>query len=195
MRRDFARPRIAWRRSGLAVSFALAIGLCFGRTSAADGADPSVERKIQAACLINFARYVEWPSSAFPTPETPLCIGILGDDPYGAFLDDAAKGVAIGHRPVTIRRAQTVEAMRDCHVVFIGAPDPVQWSRHLTGLNGLPILSVSDALSFAQRGGMVEFFLERDHVRFAINRTVAERTGLKVNAQLLRLARIVGGEP
>ena len=45
------------------------------------------------------------------------------------------------------------------------------------------------------RGGMVDFALELDKVRFEINQTRAEKAGLKISAKLLALARVVDATP
>ena len=48
-----------------------------------------------------------------------------------------------------------------------------------------------DAGSFSEAGGMVIFTVADEKVRFEINAAAAERAGLKVSAQLLKLATMV----
>jgi hypothetical protein len=42
---------------------------------------------------------------------------------------------------------------------------------------------------------MINFFLESDSVKFAINGAAAERAGLKLSSKLLAVARVVKTEP
>ena len=52
----------------------------------------SPEYQLKAVFLFNFAQFVEWPASAFPKPDTPLGICILGEDPFGSYLDETVRG-------------------------------------------------------------------------------------------------------
>ena len=45
------------------------------------GAQSSGEYDVKAAYLYNFAKFVEWPPEAFPAPDAPFAICVLGQDP------------------------------------------------------------------------------------------------------------------
>jgi len=49
-------------------------------------------------------------------------------------------------------------------------------------------LTVSDMPRFTERGGMVEFVVDSSRVRFQVNLTTAERAGLTLSSQLLKVA-------
>ena len=49
-------------------------------------------------------------------------------------------------------------------------------------------MTVSDAPVFTARGGMIQFVSEARNVRFEVNLTAAERAGLALSADLLRVA-------
>ena len=53
------------------------------------------------------------------------------------------------------------------------------------------MLTVSDVEQSAKHGVMIEFFLEKDRLRFAINIDTMERARIKVSSRLLSLATIV----
>ena len=55
----------------------------------------------------------------------------------------------------------------------------------------MPILTVGETPRFIEQGGIVNFFLENGKVRFEINRSAAERSGLRISSRLLQLAKIV----
>ena len=63
----------------------------------------------------------------------------------------------------------------------------------LTTLSGKPILTVSDLESFANEGGMVEFLLIDDTLKFDINLAAAEKSGLKISSELLGVAHEIKG--
>jgi hypothetical protein len=57
---------------------------------------------------------------------------------------------------------------------------------------GMPVLTVGEASEFAQAGGIVGFRVTPDgRVAFDVNVEQAERSGLKLSSQLLRVARVV----
>ena len=57
------------------------------------------EYEVKAAFLLNFARLVEWPNSAFSGRDDPIALGVLGRDPFGGSLEKLVKGRSIGRRP------------------------------------------------------------------------------------------------
>jgi len=61
----------------------------------------------------------------------------------------------------------------------------------LAGLNQRPILTVSDADGFAQRGGMIRFVTDRNRIRLQLNLAATEAAHLTISSKLLRVAEIV----
>src|ERR1700719_3686453 len=64
------------------------------------------EYDLKAAFLFNFTHFVEWPSEAFADADSPIVIGILGDDPFGPVLDKIVEGETIKNRKLVIKRSQ-----------------------------------------------------------------------------------------
>src|SRR5688572_8568350 len=78
----------------------------------------SKEYQIKAAFLFNFVQFVEWPVTAFANGDSPICIGVLGENPFGTALDETVRGEVIGNRKVVVQRSREVEDLKDCHLVF-----------------------------------------------------------------------------
>ena len=58
------------------------------------------------------------------------------------------------------------------------------------------MLTVGESPRFAERGGMIGFWVTGEgRVAFDINLQRAEQSELRMSAQLLKLARIVGSAP
>ena len=181
--------RRAWRgRSRLGIA-GLAF-LLFGREAVAQEAVP-IEYQVKAVFLYNFTRFVEWPPRAFADPHTPFVIGILGDDPFGSFLDKAVRGETACSRPVVIRRYQRIEEITDCQVLFISRSETDKLERILGGLKGRTILSVGDTDRFSQSGGMIQLATENGKIRLKINVKRAKAAELAISSKLLRSAKIV----
>ena len=157
--------------------------------------DAASEYRIKAAFLINFARFVEWPNTAFASAEAPLVFGIFGRDPFDGELDRIANGKTVKGRPLLIRKISGASELRSCHVVFFPAADSRNYPEIAAGLAGLSILTVGEMSGFAERGGMINFVIVDGYVRFEANPSAAMLGHLKVSSKLLHLAIIAGSEP
>jgi len=61
----------------------------------------------------------------------------------------------------------------------------------VTMLRPSSILTISDDETFAERGGMANFFVEHDDMGIAVDVDAIQRAKLQVSSKLLALARIV----
>lgn len=146
------------------------------------------EYDVKAAFLLNFGKFVEWPSAA---GDLEICV--LGDDPFGSSLDDTVAGRTVGKRAVTTRRIARVDAAEGCSILFVSRSEEGAVDAILRRLSGAPVLLVADQARFAKRGGMINFVESNSKIRFEINEAAAKKAGLKISSQLLRLATIVEG--
>ena len=157
-------------------------------------ASPTVtEYQVKAVFLLNFARFVTWPESAFATPDAPLTVCVLGPDPFGSVLDQVLANERIGSRPLAARRIAADGGTDGCQLLFVGADDARRHRDLLQTLAARPVLTVGDQEAFAREGGMVGLHLEDGTVRITVNPNVLRDAGLTMSSQLLRMARIVGG--
>jgi hypothetical protein len=170
----------------------LACLLCLG--PAAANAQSAREAQVKAAFLYNFAQFTEWPPEAFAQPDSPLVIGVLGEDPFGEALDTTIRGEAVRGHKLQLKRFRAVAELPTCHIVYIGRSEANRLSQVLKALNGKPILTVSDLDGSAERGVTIQFVTEHGRVRFRINPKTAENAKLALSSKLLRVAEIVGSE-
>jgi hypothetical protein len=151
------------------------------------------EYQVKAAFLYNFTRFVEWPAGRFADDASPIVIGVLGQNPFGDELEKAIAGRTVNGRSIMAKSVTAAEEISGVHILFVpaGAENRVPaavWQN--TG-----ILTVGETEAFAAPGGTITFVREGDKVRFAINLGSAERSGLKLSAQLLKLATAVRRKP
>ncbi|HEY6389748.1 MAG TPA: YfiR family protein, partial [Bryobacteraceae bacterium] len=170
------------RYRNVLLCFALAIG-------ALAAADQPQEYQVKAAFLLNFTKFIDWPATAFGASDSPVAICILGDDPFGAALDQIVEGEVVDGRKISVQRIKRAPPPKSCQVLFAGKPEKAAL-KILPGL-GPGVLTVSEGESFARSGGMIAFVIENRRVRFDINLTVAENAGLKLSSKLLSVARTV----
>jgi len=173
------------------VWFMLSTLLFFLGLDLSAGAVTSKEYQVKAVFLFNFAQFVEWPAQAFPEPKTPLVIGVLGDDPFGDYLDELVRGETVNNRGLVVKRYSRVEEVGTCHVLFISQSETRNSQKIFAGLTGRNILTVGDIENFASSGGMIGFANDKGKVRLRIDVATAEASGLKISSKLLRSAEIV----
>jgi YfiR/HmsC-like len=159
-------------------------------------APPAVsEYEVKAAFLFNFAKFVEWPDSAFRHPDEPIVLGILGEDPFGASIDRMLADKTIGGHRLLVKRFRGVDTLERCHILFIGRSEEERLDRVLAKLDGAPTLTVGEGEQFAEAGGMIAFVIDHNRVRFDVDLHAAREAGLNPSSQLLKVARIVRGAP
>lgn len=151
----------------------------------------SKEYQIKAAFLFNFAQFVEWPSSTFADTNAPFCIGILGDDPFGAALEEFVRGEKVGGHPLVIQRYQRVEDIQACQILFISRSENNRMEQILADLKGKNILTVGDIEGFINNGGIIRFVTKQNRIHFRINLEAAKSANLTISSKMLQLAEIV----
>lgn len=169
------------------IPLALALGLMAG---AQPLARPTREYEVKAAFLFRFLQFVEWPSTAATNAALRFTIGILGEDPFGAVLEETIAGETLNGRSLTIKRAQQVAEMKNCAVVFVCSSQKNKVRAIVQELGDSNILTVSDIDQFCTQGGMIGLLTEGGRICFEINQEAAERQGLKISSRLLRLGRV-----
>lgn len=151
---------------------------------------PAAEHEVKAAFLYQFGRYVEWPSDR-EQPGGPFVICVLGEDPFGAALDEIVKGKIVSGRQVAIRRIVGPVESRDCRILFVSRSEDDRLPALLKALEGRTVLTVGEGAQFTRRGGMVGFTSEDRKVRFVVNLAAAEAAKVRLSSQLLRIAASV----
>lgn len=155
---------------------------------------PVPERAVKAALLYNFAKVVDWPAGTFEKTNSPIIIGVLGQDPaFVAALEKTVADKSIGSRRVAVKRFVVLADVTACQVLFVCDSERTRVSETLGGLNGRALLTVSDIAGFAIKGGVIELELVRPGPRFEIdvNLDAARERKLVISSRLLRLARRV----
>src|SRR5262245_16356119 len=80
---------------------------------------PASEHEVKAAWLLNFARYVDWPSNAFSSPEAPLVIAVVGQDPFCLTLERILSNKVVKGRRFSLKRLAADDSLQGCHVVYL----------------------------------------------------------------------------
>ena len=161
----------------IAVSAALS-----GSAAAAD----SVEYAVKAAYLVKFIPFINWPDDVFASPDQPVTICVLGDDPIGGKID-AAAGQKAGDRLIAVKHVTAYDPAANCQLLFLGlgpaAPDA------MAAVKDKHVVTVTD--SGTSLRGIISFVIADNHVRFDIDDAAAEAEHIRISSKLLELAHAV----
>jgi len=145
------------------------------------------ENQVKSAYLYNFGKFVDWPAKATSGGEFfPICA--LGDDNFGSTLETTIAGESINGKKVLVKRVAKPQDAVSCRILFISSSQQSRVKEILAELDNTSVLTVSDMPEFTRLGGMIQFVVEANKVRFEVNLTSAERTGLTLSSQLLKVA-------
>lgn len=151
--------------------------------------DAATEYQVKAAFVYNFAKFVEWPASAFAGNSGTIRFCVLGESLVGPDLSRITQGKAVRGHPVQVQ--QNARNLNDCHVLFVSASHSLPVREIRESLNGAPVLIVGESRDFASQGGTIGFVVENARVRFEVNLQAAKQTGLNISSKLLSLAKKV----
>jgi hypothetical protein len=144
------------------------------------------ENQVKSAYLYNFGKFVEWPAKGTSGEFFTFCV--LGDDSFSSTLETTIAGESINGRKVSVKRVAKPQDAVSCRILFISSSEQSRLKEILAVLDDTSVLTVSDMPQFTRRGGMIQFVIEANRVRFEVNLTSAERTGLTLSSQLLKVA-------
>jgi len=201
------------KRCGLLIAVILAL-LAFSRDTSAQ--KEATEDEAKAAYIINFGKYVEWPIATLPNADTPLVIGVLGDDSIVSLIRTLVGTKTVnGHKvvvnslrwPKTPKNAKELrdsgvpkdskefKEFKDCHMLYIAQSESARGDELIRLMRGIPTLLIADFPNFARHGGHINFILDVDHILLEVNPESARQSDLTISSRLLGNAKPVQTGP
>jgi len=148
------------------------------------------EEAVQAALILKFAKFVEWPRTEFRSASSPIVIGVFGDDRLRELLTFMAIDRKASGRSLKIVDANTSSSWSSVQILFIDESESDKISRVLTSVNGKSVLTVSEAEGFTEKGGMIFFERVDSKLKLTINTAATREARLEVDSRLLDIATI-----
>jgi len=147
------------------------------------------ENKLMAVFLGRFASYIELPDRG----SKHFVITLIDENPFGSLLDDLYLGKQINGKPVVIRYATKIEDIGQSDLLFITLVNPRTRQEAIDYGAKNSILTISTAMGFAERGGIIQLDFLQQQTRIKINHTAALKSNIRIGAPLLSLATVVKG--
>ncbi len=152
------------------------------------------EHQLKARYLDGFTLFVEWPTGTFESTSESLNLCVLGDNPFGRALDilvrkRSSRKTRKSH-PQKIHYLRRGDDVSHCHLLYFSDFEESYVYQVLSQLKGKSILTVSSLTRFVEHGGMIQFYVRDNKVRFLVDPHTLRDEGLKIDANLLRVADV-----
>jgi hypothetical protein len=159
----------------------LTAGICYGQTEAE-------ESNLKAAFIYNFTRFVEWDPTSIAEE---FVIGVVGASSIDEPLEEISKTRTVNTKKIIIKHFEKIEDMDKCNILFIpkGVKIPIQ--EIIAKTENKNILLITEKQGYASKGASINFVIIENKLKFEANTAAINAAGLKVSAQLLKLAIIV----
>ncbi len=185
---SFSRP-CRHGTAGLLLLGFLAIA-SLNREGYAQAPGPS-QTDVQAVYLFDFAKFVHWPTGE---KHEPVTICVAAQRFYIDTLTRIVAGEQVDARPIAIRAVHVPADEAGCTILFIDNSAKEHLDSLLAETAGKPVLTVSDIPGFLDRGGMIQFLAVNNRIRFSVDLRPAERSGVSLSSELLKVALAVNGK-
>lgn len=172
-----------------------ALALLWLLVLAAPVAATAPEFSIKAAYLYKFASYVEWPDGTFPSPQSPLVIGVIGDNELADELGRIVSGQTVQGHPVQTRRLQPDEPLAGVNVLLIGRLEGVALQKVLANAREHAVVTVTESEDGFAQGSMINLLVVENKVRFEVALGPVESAHLHISARMLSAAYSVQRGP
>lgn len=156
----------------------------------ADGQEIAREYALKAGFLYHFCEFIDWPPTSFRSKDSPLIIGVLGDNPFGSFLGETVRGEMIRGRRIQLEHYGRADEVRNCHILFVSASEQSRLSSILGQLHGRSVVTVGESDDFISQGGMIALNAVHNRIKLRVNLAAVRGAGISMSSKLLRVADI-----
>jgi YfiR/HmsC-like len=168
-------------------------GMCALLSAMSIGAQgtASPEYQSKAKSLSQFPNFIEWPETAFATPQAPFAVCVWGDFSFGAALAEATQRETFHNRKIEVRWLRKIADAHACQILFVSRSESSRYAAVLAAVHNAEVLTVGETPEFLAAGGAINFFYDQNRLQFEVNLTAATDARLVMSSQLLSLARRV----
>ena len=173
--------------------FIVTCGLLVNIPNAYSESGVSREYTMKAAFIYKFTKFIQWTPESFPDDRDPIILTIIGRDPFGKAID-SLHGRNVKGRKIFVKRIIRIEDIEKSHILFISQSEKERLPALLQATKDLCVLTIGDMEGFSGYGGIINFFMVENSIRFEINVAAAQQAGLEISSNLLTLAKIAGNQ-
>jgi hypothetical protein len=164
----------------------------------------SYEYRLKATFIYQFVNFIDgWKFEQEKDEEKAIVLGIIGKDPFEDAFQPLADKTA-KERKIEVKRFEgfsnyksrdkdaadhpQIDQLKKCDILFVCSSEQKYIDKILGLISNERILTIADTMGFLEKGGIINFIIEKDKIRFEINVEGARRAKLTIRSKLLRLA-------
>jgi len=152
----------------------------------------STEYLLKAGYIEKFTHFIDWPETSSLNDSTiPFSISVIGEHPFNTSIEKIFNKVMVKNKKVRIRYISSVDEIGNSMIVVIPGSQKNRLDTILNYTKGKPILTIGETKGYGKKGVIINMFIDNDYIRYEINRTALSKSGLKISAKLLEIARII----
>lgn len=140
---------------------------------------------VYAGFMFHFGKYVQWPDNM---QSGDFVVGVVGNSAMKTKLDNLAASKNINGRKIVVKKVAGVADVDGCNILFIPASDAGQVTVLKSAAKSKKVLLVTEGDGNISKGSVFNFIEKDGKVRFEYSQAEADAHGLKVSADLVKLA-------
>ena len=144
------------------------------------------EAAVKAAFLYRFTGYVDWPVAI--EPGAKFTIAVLDDDGVAADLETLISTLPIKKAPSQVRKIRNIKDVDNAQVLYIGHGYKGNLRKSLANIVPWSVLIVTNQAGALDDGSTINFLQSDNKIRFEVSMITAQRSGLKIDPELLSVA-------
>lgn len=152
------------------------------------------EYELKAAYILNFLKFIDYPSSSFQALSDTIYIGVYNGIEFYNSLSEVSKNRTINNKTIKIININNIneEYVKKFHIIFIAYENKNKLLQTIEYFNNTHVLLIGNNIkNFCELGGVINFTPQYHTKRFEINVTSAQRKNITISSKLLKLAKIV----
>ena len=143
------------------------------------------KERFEAIYIYNFTKKIEWPKQV---NTGDFIIGILGSSKIIPELKKVAKAKKVGSRSIIVKEFSGVSEIENCHILYIAPGESNKLANAKDKLGNSNTLFITDKKGMAKSGSAINFIEKNGKLKFELNKRNATEQGLKISADLEKLA-------
>lgn len=152
----------------------------------------SNEYLLKAGYIEKFTHFIEWPDTTNINDSTiTFSIAVIGENKFGNAIENIFKNAKVKNKAVRITYISSVDEVDNCMILIISESKKNKLDEILNYTKGKPILTIGETKGYGKKGVIINMFVDDNYIRYEINRTVLDKSGLKISSLLLSSAIIV----
>ncbi len=149
------------------------------------------ENVLKAVYFEHFTRFIEWPSTNLSDTSKTFIIGITDENDFSKILRQIFDLKTIKKRKVKVISIKKTDDLVKCNICYLSNIKDSKLHEWIANANKSGVLLFSDSKGYANEGVHINFFSDKNKVRFEINEKSIKSAGFKISHLLLKSALII----